>query len=106
MKKRGETPDGPQSGATDEFGVAVHKVRVKPDQSKMPKKKVQKTEAVEEEIKEDVVPEPLAPKVFCEDANKFDDLPINDKLKQVLKENGYDQLTKIQKEVIPTILNN
>ena len=39
MKKRGETPDGPQSGATDEFGVAVHKVRVKPDHSKMPKKK-------------------------------------------------------------------
>ena len=106
MLKKGETPDAQNSGATDEFGVAVQKVRVKPDPSKLPKKKVQKTEPVEEEIKEDEVPEPLAPKVFCEDANKFDDLPLNDKLKQVLKENGYDQLTKIQKEVIPTILNN
>ena len=106
MIKRGETPDAARTGTTDEFGVEGQKVRVKPDQSKMPKRKVQKTKEVEEELKEDEVLAPVAPKVFCEDANKFDDLPINDKLKQVLKENGYDNLTKIQKEVIPTILQN
>jgi hypothetical protein len=26
---------------------------------------------------------------------KFDDIPVNDKLKQVLKENNFDDMTKI-----------
>ena len=36
----------------------------------------------------------------------FDDLPINDKLKEVLKMNSFSQLTKIQRAAIPVILKN
>ena len=42
--------------------------------------------------------------VFTSD--KFEDLPINDKLKQVLKENKFEQMTKIQKTSIPMILKS
>ena len=39
-------------------------------------------------------------------ADKFTDLPINDKLKDTLSSNNYEQLTEIQKKAIPTILAN
>jgi superfamily II DNA/RNA helicase len=38
--------------------------------------------------------------------DKFQDLPLNDKLKQMLQENGYEQLTTIQKSAIPVILKH
>lgn len=37
---------------------------------------------------------------------KFDDLPVNDKLKQILKENRFDDMTKVQKSAVPVILKN
>ena len=37
---------------------------------------------------------------------KFDDLPVNDKLKQILRENNFDDMTKIQKSSVPIILKN
>jgi ATP-dependent RNA helicase DDX31/DBP7 len=37
---------------------------------------------------------------------KFDDLPVNAKLKQILKENNFDELTNIQKSAVPVILQN
>lgn len=42
--------------------------------------------------------------VFAGD--KFNELPVNDKLKQVLRENKFDELTNIQKSSIPIILKN
>ena len=36
--------------------------------------------------------------------SKFDELEINDKLKQILKENHFEELTSIQKQSIPVIL--
>jgi len=36
----------------------------------------------------------------------FKDLPINDRLKQVLAENNFETLTKVQKASIPAILAN
>lgn len=44
------------------------------------------------------------PDVFA--GEKFIELPINDKLKEVLKINSFDELTNIQKNSIPVILQN
>lgn len=38
--------------------------------------------------------------------NTFADLPISDKLKQILKEGNFDKLTSIQKKGIPVIMDN
>ena len=35
---------------------------------------------------------------------QFDELPINDKLKQALQQNSFTQMTEIQKKAIPTII--
>ena len=40
------------------------------------------------------------------EVNTFDQLQINDKLKQVLKDNSYESLTKIQRQAVPSILKN
>ena len=55
------------------------------------------------------VPVEIAPikkeaEVFTGDS--FSELPINDKLKQILAENKFDKLTAIQKASIPVILQN
>lgn len=55
-----------------------------------------------EEAKE--TPNVEAADVFA--GEKFDELPVNDKLKQVLKENQFDEMTNIQKNSLPVILKN
>jgi hypothetical protein len=39
-------------------------------------------------------------------SEKFEDLPINNKLKQILKENKFETLTSVQKNSIPIILKS
>jgi superfamily II DNA/RNA helicase len=53
-------------------------------------------------------PEAKPAEVFAieDSVNKFEDLKINDKLKQILKENSFEKLTNIQRNAIPKILNN
>lgn len=82
-------------------------------------------QVIEEEVIEkkeaEVFTVPAAPKVIEADADaeveaeeetpakelvNFDDLPVCDKLKEVLKMNGYEQLTNIQRNAIPVILKN
>lgn len=48
------------------------------------------------------------PEVFVLDkeVQNFKDLPINDKLKQILSECGFDKLTHIQRHAIPAILQH
>jgi len=45
--------------------------------------------------------EPVMGEVFS--GETFEQLEINDKLKEILKENGFIQLTSIQKQSIPVI---
>ena len=63
-----------------------------------------------EETKNEVPEEPEKPIVVQEAdvfaGEKFDDLPVNDKLKQILRENNFDDMTKIQKSAVPIILQN
>lgn len=41
-----------------------------------------------------------------ENVSKFSHLPLCDKLKEILTKEGFDNLTKIQREAIPQILAN
>ena len=71
---------------------------------KKPAKKVQKTSHEEEPQQvEEKAPEIKPAEAFTVDlnVNKFEDLKINDKLKQVLKEGGFEKLTNIQRNAIP-----
>jgi hypothetical protein len=48
---------------------------------------------VKEPVIEEVVQAPIESDVFA--GEKFDDLPVNDKLKQILRENNFDEMTNI-----------
>lgn len=44
--------------------------------------------------------------VLDESVSKFSHLPLSDKLKEILTKEGFENLTKIQREAIPQILQN
>jgi len=66
---------------------------------------------IERQIEKEFVPKEEEPEkrennVFTVDPNisNFEHLQISDKLKQILKENGFEKLTNIQRNSIPVIL--
>lgn len=68
------------------------------------KKKPAKKQKIEEEpVVEEKVIESIPAEVFTldETVSKFSHLPICDKLKEILSKEGFDILTKIQREAIP-----
>jgi ATP-dependent RNA helicase DDX31/DBP7 len=73
------------------------------------KKKPAKKQKVEEvPVPEDKPLEQKPAEVFTldESVSKFEHLPLSDKLKEILQKEGFDNLTKIQREAIPKILTN
>jgi superfamily II helicase len=65
------------------------------------------------ELEKSFVPKEVEPvkkkaEVFTVDSSitEFAQLEISDKLKQVLKENGFEKLTNIQRQSIPNILGH
>lgn len=59
---------------------------------------IKKREEIEKSfVPKEVIPEKIEPQVFTLDpkVNTFDELDISDKLKQILRECGFEKLTNI-----------